>query len=219
MMMKRMIAGCLAALLLCAALPAGAEIVGRSGDEFIHRYIAPNGQEIYFTSWEEEPPLEFKDVNGDGAEDIVIVTAIGASNAVYAFWVWDGEQYAWAMENCPDYGLYNYGLTEDGRVVSRANNGYAGALFSAEIYGWDGPRLKLLRKMVSDNNAWLDMTEGMMTEYTELERLRIRLWDYTGTASDLEEPVWEKLVPLEDMSADMFNEIEERLTEGLDGQQ
>ena len=66
---------------MCLAVTASAEIVGRTADGYIHRYTADNGQEIYFVSIEKEPPVRYEDVNFDGHPDLVMVTALGASNA------------------------------------------------------------------------------------------------------------------------------------------
>ena len=87
--MKKMIAFVLcAALLLAACLSAQAEIVGQTGDgTFIHRHIAPNGQELYFVSLERDPRVLMEDVNFDGIDDVVVYTAVGASNFFTEFFV------------------------------------------------------------------------------------------------------------------------------------
>lgn len=215
-MLKRCLAGMLTALLMCAVLPAGAEIVGRAGDDYIHRYTAPNGQEIYFTATEREPPVEMRDLNGDGEKDIVIAVAIGASNAYYAFWLWDGDRYAWAMEECPDGRVCNYSLDGPGRLIGWSNNGSAGALFDAQVYSFEGAHLKLLRHMTSDYNTWYDMTEDQYTEHTELNRLCIRLYDDADGAETPWEPVWETVQDLDRMTAETFDGIAARLTDGLE---
>ena len=97
--MKRLlIFACSFFLTLFSALSAGAEIVGRTAEgDFIHRYLASNGQELFFVSMEREPPVNREDVNGDGVDDLVVYTAIGASNYFVEFFVWDGEKYVMAQ--------------------------------------------------------------------------------------------------------------------------
>ena len=49
-------------------------------NEYIHRLIADNGQELCFVSGEKDPYLSYADVNFDGINDVVILTQRGASN-------------------------------------------------------------------------------------------------------------------------------------------
>ena len=56
------------------------QAVGVSGDEFIWRFQADNGQNIYFTSREAEPFIQYQDINFDGIPDLTILTTRGASN-------------------------------------------------------------------------------------------------------------------------------------------
>lgn len=87
-----------------AACGAGAEAAGSgveklalTGGGAIYRYTAPDGQEIYLVADErQEPVLHREDVNFDGVEDVVALTRLGASNAFYDFFVWDGRQYVYA---------------------------------------------------------------------------------------------------------------------------
>ena len=84
----------LALLLLMTIAPVRAEIVGQTTEnEYIHRLIADNGQELCFVSGEKDPCLSYTDVNFDGINDAVILTQRGASNFVYQFFISDGEQY------------------------------------------------------------------------------------------------------------------------------
>ena len=68
---------------MCLVLTASAEIVGRTADEYIHRYLADNGQEIYFVSIEEEPPVRYDDVNFDEHPDLAERMVFAATLAVY----------------------------------------------------------------------------------------------------------------------------------------
>ena len=84
----------LALLLLMTIAPVRAEIIGQTTEnEYIHRLIADNGQELCFVSGEKDPCLSYTDVNFDGINDVVILTQRGASNFVYQFFISDGEQY------------------------------------------------------------------------------------------------------------------------------
>lgn len=106
---------------------ASTVILGMTADwDYIHQYIAPNGQALYFTAVEEAPPITFRDVNFDGVTDIVIFVSMGASNFFTEFFVYDtaAGEYIRAEHRGIDYGLCNYQLyPEYGIVVSQANNG------------------------------------------------------------------------------------------------
>ncbi len=210
---------CMLALLLSLALPAGAEIVGYADDgwEYIHRYTAPNGQELFFVSSEQEPPIEFEDVNLDGTDDIVAVTAIGASNYYAAFFVWDGEKYVRALHD--GNGLSNYSVTPSGYVVSRGSSGWAGALFERRVYAWEGTNLRLVRRMVSEQEETTVYGENSYTVFWDENALRVSLWAYEmdGEEEAVETLRWETRLTLEDLneSPDLFDEFEARLWEGL----
>ena len=78
----------LALLLLMIIAPVRAEIIGQTTEnEYIHRLIADNGQELCFVSGEKDPCLSYTDVNFDGINDVVILTQRGASNFVYQFFI------------------------------------------------------------------------------------------------------------------------------------
>ena len=199
---------------LLLLLPAArADIVGVTQEEgYIHRYEAPNGQSLYFASPLEEPWIEFQDVNFDGVEDIVILTILGASNAFYEFFVWNGGDYVRA--NRPDgSAIINYALDERGYVYSRGSNGMAGALFEARIFRWQGRDLIPVRTMVSQEETttrWEEDEQVFITT-TRLDRITVRLW------GDQEEPLWEATFAPEQKSYTMFEEMETRLWEGLGG--
>ena len=212
--MKHLLAFALSLILLLSlALPACADIVGYAGaDDYIHRYLAPNGQELFFVSWEKEPPIEFEDVNGDGVEDIVVITAIGASNFFAEFFVWDGEKYVWAQH--VGEALANYAVTPEGFVVSHGKSGMAGALFEDRVFAWNGTELKLIRKMVSDYDETWEMTETEMTTTQRLDALHITLYDYASEEG--EQLLWETRVMIEELNeGDIFTEMDAKLWEGL----
>ena len=115
---------CLLALLfLMTIAPVRAEIIGQTTEnEYIHRLIADNGQELCFVSGEKDPYLSYADVNFDGINDVVILTQRGASNFVYQFFIFDGEQYVL----CP-LTFTNYDLDAEHKIVrSSVNGGLAG---------------------------------------------------------------------------------------------
>ena len=106
----------LALLLLMTIAPVRAEIIGQTTEnEYIHRLIADNGQELCFVSGEKDPCLSYADVNFDGINDVVILTQRGASNFVYQFFIFDGEQYVL----CP-LTFTNYDLDAEHKIVRRA---------------------------------------------------------------------------------------------------
>lgn len=162
-------------VLLCIVLPAaaGAEVVGTTGmygDELIHRITAPNGQEIYFVSLESEPSITYADVNFDGAEDLVVLTSLGASNARFAFYIWDGAQYVRATwTEGEDGGIPNYELfPESGLIQAQVNEGSAGLLHHKWLYRWEGTSLvctRLAEGVTEEGNFVLrvmDETQGVV---------------------------------------------------------
>ena len=115
----------LALLLLMTIAPVRAEIIGQTTEnEYIHRLIADNGQELCFVSGEKDPCLSYADVNFDGINDVVILAQRGASNFVYQFFIFDGEQYVL----CP-LTFTNYDLDAEHKIVrSSVNGGLAGTV-------------------------------------------------------------------------------------------
>ena len=217
--MKKMIAFVLcAALLLAVCLSAQAEIVGQTGDgTFIHRHIAPNGQELYFVSLEQEPMVLMEDVNFDGIDDVVAYTAVGASNFFTEFFVWDGEKYVTAQHDS-EMGLCNYSLEHPGFVTTYAQNGWAGALFEERIYQWEGTALRLRRVMSSECDIETIFTD---TGYTVTENqtvLHIRLTDYTQEDGESnQELLWETRLNVEDLeNSEIFNTLNDKLWNGME---
>lgn len=200
-------------LLLCLLLPAQAEIVGRTSEgELIHTYTADNGQLIYFTALEDAPFIEKADVNFDGLEDLVVCVSAGASNGFFEFFVFDGENYVQAMHDGIGYGICNYQLyPEKGLVLSHANNGFAGALYEACLFKWEGTDLKLIRRAVSDLDSeyiWYD--DGYALRSYD-NRLRVTVGMYN--ASGEWEIVLEERVSLADES--WYEREEKALWQGL----
>ena len=133
----------LALLLLMTIAPVRAEIIGQTTEnEYIHRLIADNGQELCFVSGEKDPYLSYADVNFDGINDVVILTQRGASNFVYQFFIFDGEQYVL----CP-LTFTNYDLDAEHKIVrSSVNGGLAGGIHRETLYRFDGTEAVLLRR-------------------------------------------------------------------------
>ncbi|MBR1607465.1 MAG: hypothetical protein IJ664_07100 [Clostridia bacterium] len=204
----------LAALILVLMLPclAGAEVVGRTADGYIHRYTADNGQELYFVSMEEELMVRQEDVNFDGHPDLAVITALGASNARYEFYLWNGSEYAYAERWTSD--IVNYELVGGKYLLSRSDDGNAGMLFHAQICVWDGDVLKPLRTMVAEEETNIDWKGRVMTQTLNLDRLHVVLWEQEGPVGAAE-TLWEETYePLPEEPA-FFEEIDARLWEGL----
>lgn len=144
-------------LLVCCLFPgfacAQTEIVGQTHEDYIHRYTAPNGQQIYFLSREDAPFVREMDVNFDGKMDLVATVTLGASNFFCEFFVWDGAQYVLATNNAgitgglPNHTLY----PEKGLVHCEVNNGWAGLLGEDHIFRWQGTQLVQIRHSLSDH--------------------------------------------------------------------
>ncbi|HIT68912.1 MAG TPA: hypothetical protein IAC36_03330 [Candidatus Aphodomonas merdavium] len=206
--MKKMICAMLCIGLVLAGISCTAEeLVGFSGkysEQYIYRYTAPNGQEIYYVSNEPEdgpaaPVLE--DVNFDGVEDIVIPVAIGASNFFSVFYVWNGEEYVRARWNSgSETGLPNYTLyPEEGYVVCETNDGYVGALHQRYIYRWDGTDLEVVRYAVSD------LEEGSE------DNIHVKVYEANyGEEGQTDTLIWEKVLTVEETANDPNAFDEER---------
>ena len=165
-------------------LPAKTTIVGqtREGDH-IHHYVADNRQDIFFPAMEENPTITGEDVNFDGLDDLVIYTAKGSSNLYCRFYVFTDGMYVPAMHKGRIVELINYTLYP-GRnmVLSRSNDGYAGALFVMDLYRWDetGTQLTPIRQAVSDDltkTEYMPDTGRLTTTY--LDALRVEIHDFT----------------------------------------
>ncbi len=202
-----------AALIFLLPSIAGAEIVGRTSDGYIHRYTADSGQEIYFVSNTEEELVETDaDVNFDGHPDLAVVTVLGVSNAYYEFYLWNGSEYEYAERETSD--IINYELADGKYLISRSNDGSAGLLFHAQICIWEGNMLKCIRTMVSEEETVISWEGRVMTQTMDLDRLHVTLWSVNGLAGSAD-VLWEKTYsPLpEDASA--FDEMQAHLWDGL----
>ena len=184
-MKRRLCSLLLAFALLPAAAPA--EVVGRDGmygDRYIHRIEAPNGQALYYLSKEEEAFVTCRDVNFDGMEDIVVISAQGASNTWFLFFVWDGENYVRAgWDAGDDTGLPNYELLAgDGLVLASSNDGWVGGLHHRRLYRWEGTDLRLVRSAVSEeyHQMAVDGQTGAVVTTTYHDRMSVRVTEPDG---------------------------------------
>lgn len=184
-------------------------IVGTTGEGgHIHAFTAPNGQPLYFVALETEPPVVTEDVNFDGLDDIVVYTAMGASNFFCEFYVYDGEQYIRAEHPGIDYGLCNYQLyPEKGIVHSGANNGFAGALHEDCLFRWEGSSLRLIRRAVSEEWTESLFDGDTYTQIIHSDTLHMRVWDYSGGQYE-GKLVLEQILPLAAADFDRHYELE-----------
>ena len=189
--------------------------------DFIYSWPAPNGQTLFFTGLE-DPSIKFEDVNFDGHDDVVVFIIRGASNFFTEFFVWDDGQYVYAQHPGLEYGICNYQLyPEYGVVHSGANNGYAGALHEDVLMRWEGNKLRVIRRAVSDHEtatADLPEHEGYVTT-TYLQKLRVRVWDYASGVYE-GELVYETVFDLDELNDDdgyrrLFAGEQEALWKGI----
>ncbi len=194
-------------------------IIGKTpeGDN-IFIYAAPNGQALYFTGTEDQPRVTYRDVNFDGATDIVIFTVMGASNFYSEFFVWDAAAGQYVQVEVPgiDYPLCNYRLHQYWNIVeSDAQNGFAGALHEKRLFRWEGTDLKLIRSAVSKEREEYTFTDQGYTVTTRSDMLEIKVYDHTSGEYE-GELLWELTIPLKDTETrDVFTEEEEALWQGL----
>ena len=204
-MKRRLCSLLLAFALLPAAAPA--EVVGRDGmygDRYIHRIEAPNGQALYYLSKEEEAFVTCRDVNFDGMEDIVVISAQGASNTWFLFFVWDGENYVRAgWDAGDDTGLPNYELLAgDGLVLASSNDGWVGGLHHRRLYRWEGTDLRLVRSAVSemDQETAIDAPAGTIVTTVRNNRMSVRVTEPDGQGGY--RVLWEGIVTEEQAAND-----------------
>lgn len=165
----------LALLLLMTIAPVRAEIIGQTTEnEYIHRLIADNGQELCFVSGEKDPYLSYADVNFDGINDVVILTQRGASNFVYQFFIFDGEQYVL----CP-LTFTNYDLDAEHKIVrSSVNGGLAGGIHRETLYRFDGTEAVLLRWAVGEEKEdWTFDADGYTVRHYN-DVLTLQVWEH-----------------------------------------
>ena len=177
---------------MCLAVTASAEIVGRTADGYIHRYTADNGQEIH--------------------PDLVMVTALGASNAYYEFYLWNGSEYEYAEHWIDD--IINYELVDGQYLVSRSNDGNAGTLFHAEICVWDGNVLKSIRTIVSEEETSIVWEGRIGTQTTNLDRLHVTVWEADSLVGEAT-VLWEKTYEPFPENQAALDEMEAHLWDGL----
>lgn len=165
---------------------------------YIHQYIAPNGQEIYFVSDLEEPLIEFVDVDFDGYDDIVVTTGLWAKAASARFYRYDprGAEYYLVPETSIEEGLLNYALyPEYGLVGTHISNGDAGLSYEACLYRWEGGDLKIIRRAVSEEVTKTEMVDGMLITTIDTNRFHHTVYDYTSEVEG--EQILTYLTPME----------------------
>ena len=206
---------CIAILLglLLAAAPAAAEIVGSAANgDYIHRYAAPDGQEIYFVSFLEEPEVFEQDVNFDGEPDLVALTAYGTSNTYYEFFVKGDDGYTRAPHPGNDAGLINYSLDEKNQFVETyANNGFAGLLHERCLYRWEDGQLRPLRRLVADMLETWETEGSVMTHTIHDDQVRLCVYGY----ADGDDVLWEATFPVDDVPEDLFEQADKAFYGGL----
>lgn len=167
-------------------------------DGYIHRYVAPNGQVLYFSSELEEPRFYLDDVNFDGWDDIVVMTVSGATNAWYTFFTYDNVRDEYT--HVPHYGaeFINYATyPQYGIIASYGTSGRAGLLHATSLYRWEGTNLKLIRSSVSDEWTETSFEGDTYTQIIHGDILHVKVLDYTGDDSGT--VIYEHMFPLDDV--------------------
>ena len=180
----------LACLLACPALgesPLVPQAVGQTGDLTLMRLEAPNGQALYYASLAPESPyVAQRDLNGDGWMDLAVITRAGAANSGFEFFLWDGQAYTPVQRlMSAEEAFYNYTLLDGGRYLrTQCNNGFAGALFDAYLYAWEGADVRVMRRAVSELKTDMAVADDAIitTQYQNIALLRV--WDYANYAQD-----------------------------------
>ena len=156
-------------------------IVAEGMNGYIHRCIAPNGQELYFNAYEEEPIFELVDVNFDGMEDLVVITGRWAKCDTALFYVYDSaEGYVLVRETARDEGLMNYVLyPEYGLVGTSIANGNAGLCYEECLYRWEGNDLECIRRAYGEEYTEKVWHQEYHTVTTWSDLFVYNVYDYT----------------------------------------
>ncbi len=212
--MKKTVSAVLLSLLLvlfCAS--SQAEVLGtgnEDGDFYIQR-LHIQGQDLFFTSMEEEISTLEMDVNFDGKADLLLTTRMGASNLGQLIYLATDEGYQPA--SC---GLvWNLGLDEERKLlISEINNGMAGALRDFSVYRWDGlTPVKVRDGSSCEKEEFVSTAEGYeIIHYNRV--LTRRIWDYTSG-----EPngslIWEDEITVDEMNREQYEAFHQALLQGL----
>ncbi len=183
-------------LMLCPF--ASAEIVGSTPQsEYIHRYVAPNGQEIYYVSREDEwATIQQKDVNFDGHDDLVLLITQGASNGFFEFYVWDDGQYVLAGRNAlHEDGLPNFTLyPEQGLIGTYHQIGWAGLLHEEHLFRWNGNDLELVRYAISQSHQTAVYEEDVFVTIENYDLVHVRVLECRyGEDERTDEVIFERI--------------------------
>lgn len=200
-------------------LPQQTTLLAEQGaGNYVHCYMPPEGAPLYFTAAVPDPVISMEDVNFDGLEDIVIMTASGASNAFYEFFVYDpaAGTYVYADHPGAADGLCNYVLyPEYGIVATHANNGSAGAEHEDCLFRWQGTDMQKIRSAVSQVlvvSASDDYTHTQTT-YFEFIHIAVRNHEW-GSYDDC--VVWEKEISIQEaVERDLFTVEKNVLWQGI----
>lgn len=219
--MKRLLISLLVLMAMCPAAVAEAAqrttiLAQNDYGSYIYRYIAPNGQELYFTAMEEDLVIHEEDVNFDGVKDIVINTFRGASNADYVFFLQMDGQYVRADDDAMIDRICNYSLHPEAGVVSTYNNtGSAGGEHEISLYRWDGADMICIRRAVSEHPSEYSHDRGIMTTTVDTNRLRMTVIDYEDD-EDGDRLLWEATIVLEGNAfRDAYEQERQALWQGL----
>lgn len=150
----------------------------------------------------EYPVLDLQDVNFDGHEDLVVITAAGASNTMYTFFLWDEAAGAFSKDAVGS--VWNYQLyPAQGLVQSYGVSGFAGLLHEIKVYGWEDGQLRLLRSSVWDTLTETQIqTVGDHTQWTEHHDDSVLVETYTDYVNGAEQV---ETFPIDDyMNNDIF---------------
>ncbi len=110
--------------------------------------------------------------------------------------------------------IVNYSLADGKYLVSRSNDGNAGALFHAQICVWDGNILKTIRTMESEEETVTEWEGRIMTQTMNLDRLHVIVRETDGLAGS-SEVLWEKTYEPLPEDPGVFQEMEAHFWDGL----
>ena len=180
-MMKRLLALLMIVLLVASAGVAETTILGYMPDgEYIHQYLAPNGQLLWFTAMEQEPYIQMDDVNFDGWDDIVVMTVSGATNAWYTFFTYDHVHDAYVHVQHDGAEIINYTTyPQYGIIASYGKNGSAGLLHVNSLYRWEGNRLRQIRSSASDEWSETILEGDTYTQIIRGDTIHVTVLDHT----------------------------------------
>lgn len=193
-------------MLLCCI--CSAEAVGTADDsKLIYRHIEPKTKQELFFITTLEPKFSYVDIDGDGDEDLEILTCEGMHDLQYEIFIYDKGKFSRLECEFGMLPIVSYTLPKKGYITSEINNGLAGALFEKCLYKIDGARLIPVRSASGRVNQ--SFNNGVTTSDDSILKYTVK------SHSGKEKILFEQVVSTNDDNfSDIFEKIDKILLKG-----